>query len=78
MPLPFGGGISAFLNDLAPDSVRNAIKRSAKSDITSTSYPHQERLVRKVYERAVDEATDQTGQNAGLGHRKRFTSCYCF
>ena len=27
MPLPFGGGISAFLNDLAPDNVRSAIKR---------------------------------------------------
>ena len=28
MPLPFDGRISAFFNDLAPDSVRNAIKRS--------------------------------------------------
>jgi hypothetical protein len=28
MPLPFDGWISAFFNDLAPDSVRNAIKRS--------------------------------------------------
>ena len=50
MTLPFDGGISAFFNDLAPDSVRNAIKRSDKSDIISTSYPHQERLARKVYE----------------------------
>jgi polyphosphate kinase 2 len=50
MTLPFDGGISAFFNDLAPESVRNAIKRSDKSDIISTSYPHQERLVRKVYE----------------------------
>ena len=50
MTLPFDGGISAFFNDLAPDSVRNAIKRSDKSDIISNSYPHQERLARKVYE----------------------------
>ena len=50
MTLPFDGGISAFFNDLAPDSVRNAIKRSDKSDIISSSYPHQERLARKVYE----------------------------
>jgi hypothetical protein len=28
MPLPFDGCISAFFNDLAPDSVRNAIKLS--------------------------------------------------
>ena len=33
MTLPFDGGISVFFNDLAPDSVRNAIKRSDKSDI---------------------------------------------
>lgn len=50
MTLPFDGGISAFFNDLAPDSVRNAIKCSDKSDIISNSYPHQERLARKVYE----------------------------
>ena len=50
MPLPFDGWISAFFNDLAPDSVRNAIKCSDKSDIISNSYPHQERLARKVYE----------------------------
>ena len=50
MTLPFDGGISAFFNDLSPESVRNAIKRSDKSDIISTSYPHQERLARKVYE----------------------------
>lgn len=50
MTLPFDGGISAFFNDLAPDSVRNAIKCSDKSDIISSSYPHQERLARKVYE----------------------------
>lgn len=50
MTLPFDGGISAFFNNLAPDSVRNAIKCSDKSDIISNSYPHQERLARKVYE----------------------------
>ena len=50
MTLPFDGGISAFFNDLEPDSVRNAINCSDKSDIISSSYPHQERLARKVYE----------------------------
>ena len=33
MTLPFDGGISVFFNDLAPDNVRNAIKRSDKSNI---------------------------------------------
>ena len=50
MTLPFGGGISAFVNGLASDPLRNAIKLSDKSNIISSRYPHQERLARKVYE----------------------------
>ena len=50
MTLPFDGGISAFFNELAPDSLRNAIKRSDKSDIINSNYPHQERLARRAYE----------------------------
>ena len=50
MTQPFDGGISAFFNDLAPDSVRNAIKRSDKSEVINTNYPNQERLARKAYE----------------------------
>jgi polyphosphate kinase 2 len=50
MTLPFDGGISAFFNDLAPDNIRGAIKRADKGDIINTSYPHSERMARKVYE----------------------------
>ena len=50
MTLPFDGGISAFFNEFAPDSLRNAIKRSDKSDIINSNYPHQERLARRAYE----------------------------
>jgi polyphosphate kinase 2 len=50
MELPFDGAISAFFKDGAPDEVRNAIKRAEKGDILNTSYPHPERIARKVYE----------------------------
>jgi polyphosphate kinase 2 len=50
MTLPFDGGISAFFNDLAPDDIKHAIKRAEKGDILSPSYPHSERMARKVYE----------------------------
>ncbi|WP_390914566.1 polyphosphate kinase 2 [Pseudosulfitobacter sp. SM2401] len=53
MTLPFDGGISAFFKDLAPDDVRSAIKRAEKGDIINASYPHSERLARKVYERQL-------------------------
>lgn len=49
MELPFDGAISAYYENDAPDEVRNAIKRAEKDDILNTSYPHSERLARKVY-----------------------------
>lgn len=50
MTLPFDGGISAFFNDLAPKDIQNAIKRAEKGEILSQSYPHSERMARKVYD----------------------------
>jgi polyphosphate kinase 2 len=50
MTLPFDGGISTFFKDHAPNDIRDAIKRADKGDIISTSYPHSDRLARKVYE----------------------------
>ena len=50
MELPFDGAISAFFKDGAPDAVKNAIKRGDKGDILDPSYPHSERMARKVYE----------------------------
>lgn len=49
MKLPFDGAISAFFEHNAPDEIRNAVKRADKGDILSASYPHRERLSRKVY-----------------------------
>ena len=51
MDLPFDGAISAFYAKDAPQAVRDAIKRAEKGDILSDSYPHTERLARKVYEK---------------------------
>jgi len=50
MDLPFDGAISAYFENSAPDDVRNAIRRAEKGDILDPTYPHPERLARKVYE----------------------------
>ena len=51
MDLPFDGAISAFFDNDAPEDIRQAIQRADKDDILSPSYPHDERLSRKTYER---------------------------
>ncbi len=51
MELPYDGAISAFFHDDAPKKVRDAIKRGEKGDIIDPSYPHSERLRRKLYKR---------------------------
>ncbi|KIN65168.1 Polyphosphate kinase 2 [Sulfitobacter noctilucicola] len=54
MDLPFDGAISAYFNDDAPETIRAAIKRADKDEILNASYPHSERLARKVYEKEMD------------------------
>lgn len=51
MDLPFDGAISAFFENDAPEDIRQSIQRADKDDILSPSYPHDERLSRKSYER---------------------------
>lgn len=51
MDLPFNGAISAFYDNDAPEDLRNAIKRADKGDIITSTYPHSERLARKVYDK---------------------------
>ena len=53
MELPFEGAISQFYKTQSPDNIRAAIKRAEKGDILNPSYPHSERLARKVYEREI-------------------------
>ena len=51
MDLPFDGAISAFFENDAPDSIRNAIKRADKGEILNPDYPYSERMPRKAYEK---------------------------
>ncbi|MEW9920770.1 polyphosphate kinase 2 [Marimonas sp. MJW-29] len=55
MDLPFDGAISAYFENDAPKDIREAIKRTDKDDILSSSYPHPERMARKVYEREMEQ-----------------------
>ena len=50
MELPFDGAISAYYENDAPDSIRQAIQFAEKGDIIDSSYPHSERLNRKAYD----------------------------
>ncbi len=54
MDLPFDGAISDFFKNDAPDDVRAAVKRSDKADILTPSYPHSERMARKVYDKEME------------------------
>jgi len=53
MNLPFDGAISKYFDSDAPKDVRDAIRRAEKGDILNPSYPHSERLARKVYEKEL-------------------------
>ncbi|MEO0936752.1 MAG: polyphosphate kinase 2 [Pseudomonadota bacterium] len=50
MGKPMDGGISRYFEEGAPEDIRKAITRADKGDILSPSYPHSERLARKVYD----------------------------
>lgn len=52
--LPFDGAISHYFEKDAPKEVRAAIRRGEKGDILSTSYPHPEKLARKVYDKELE------------------------
>ncbi len=53
MELPFDGAISQFFETGAPEDIRAAIQNRDKNDILSPSYPHDRRMGRKEYERAI-------------------------
>lgn len=53
MQLPFNGAISAYFEDAAPDEIRDAIRVGRKNEILSQSYPHQDRLQRKTYDKEM-------------------------
>lgn len=53
MELPFDGAITRFFKTQAPADIRATILRADKGDILNTTYPHSERMARKVYEREI-------------------------
>ncbi|WP_120501311.1 polyphosphate kinase 2 [Roseovarius sp. EL26] len=55
MDLPFGGAISDFFENDAPQDIRDAIRRADKGEILSHTYPHSERLPRKAYEKDLHQ-----------------------
>ncbi len=54
MDLPFDGAISKFLAEGAPKSVRKAIEKGDKDDILLESYPYDEEMKRKDYDRQME------------------------
>ncbi|WP_417807113.1 polyphosphate kinase 2 [Thioclava sp.] len=55
LDIPFVGEITAYLRNEAPKAVRHAIEQSDKDDILSKSYPYDEELKRKAYDRQMDK-----------------------
>ena len=53
MTLPFDGAISAFFQTEAPDDVRQAIRTADKGDILSDTYPYDDKMGRKAYEKEM-------------------------
>ncbi|MFT6062670.1 MAG: polyphosphate kinase 2 [Paracoccaceae bacterium] len=51
---PFGGAITKFLENDAPQDVRLAVQGAGKDDILSSSYPYFSRMPKKDYKKAYD------------------------
>ncbi|WP_299597020.1 polyphosphate kinase 2 [uncultured Tateyamaria sp.] len=54
MSLPFDGAITEFFETGAPDDIRDKLRTADKDDILTPTYPHDERMSRKAYEREMD------------------------
>lgn len=50
MTLPFDSAISAFYENTAPPSIREAVAGASKKQMVTPSYPHARRLGRNAYE----------------------------
>lgn len=55
MDLPFDGAISAFYQTEAPEAIRTAVAEADKGDMLNPSYPYDDRMGRKSYERQMDQ-----------------------
>lgn len=50
MDLPFDGGISRFYAEMAPQTVRDAIKSASKKAILNPDFPYEKRMDKDAYE----------------------------
>ena len=53
-PLPFDGAITRYYEKEAPEAVRRAIDDNTENEIITGSYPYDERMPRKEYERTLE------------------------
>lgn len=53
MSLPFDGAISTFYDTAAPPEVKEAIRNATRNRILDQSYPYDEKMPRKSYERDI-------------------------
>ncbi|KEP70008.1 polyphosphate kinase 2 [Thioclava sp. BHET1] len=53
--IPFVGDITRYLETEAPKAIRDAIQHSDKDDILAKSYPYDEMLKRKKYDRQMEK-----------------------
>jgi len=54
MTLPFDGAISRFFQTEAPKEVRKAIEKGGKDDILTASYPYDEEMKGKDYDKRME------------------------
>ena len=54
MDLPFDGAITEYLDHGAPKAIRKEIEKSGKDDMLATSYPYEEEMKRKDYDKQME------------------------
>jgi len=54
MTLPFDGAISEYFENEAPEDVRSAITKGAKSDILDPEFPYDARMDKDLYQERLD------------------------
>ena len=52
--IPFVGDITAFLENDAPAAIRKAIEKAGKDDMLSDSYPYDEEMKGKAYDKQME------------------------
>ena len=55
MDLPFDGAISRYFREDAPKAVRKAIEKGGKDDILTASYPYDEEMKGKEYDKVMED-----------------------